>query len=59
MCPEGRVSSFNSSPSGQDGRHFADDNLQMHFRERKFCILVKISLKFIRKGPIDNKRALV
>ena len=32
---------------------------QMHFRERKKCILVKISLKFVRKCPIDNKPALV
>ena len=25
----------------------------------KFCILIKISLKFVLKGPIDNKPALV
>ena len=25
----------------------------------KFCVLVKISLKFVPKGPIDNKLALV
>ena len=24
-----------------------------------FCILIRISLKFIHKGPIDNKPALV
>ena len=31
----------------------------MHFREWKFCILIKISLKFVPKGPIDNNPALV
>ena len=25
----------------------------------KFCILIRISLKFVPKGPIDNKSALV
>ena len=24
-----------------------------------FCILIRISLKFVAKGPIDNKPALV
>ena len=31
----------------------------MHFREWKFCILIKISLKFVPKGPTDNNPALV
>ena len=31
----------------------------MHFFNEKFYILIKISLKFIPKGPIDNKAALV
>ena len=26
---------------------------------KKFCISIKISLKFVSKGPIDNKPALV
>ena len=25
----------------------------------KFCILIKISLKFVPKGPFDNNSALV
>ena len=25
----------------------------------KFCILIKISLKFVPKGPVDNNPALV
>ena len=30
----------------------------MHFQEWKFCISIQISLKFVPKGPIDNKSAL-
>ena len=29
--------------------------IQIYFCEWKFCILIKISLKFIPKGPVDNK----
>ena len=32
---------------------------QMHFREWKFCILIKVSLKFVPNGLIDNNPALV
>ena len=28
------------------------------FQECKFCILITISLKFVPKGPIDNRQAL-
>ena len=35
-------------------RHF-----QMHFREWNFCILIKSSLKFVPKGPVDNNPSLV
>ena len=32
----------------------------MHFREqKKFCILIKISLKFVPKVPVNNIPALV
>ena len=37
----------------------ADDIFKCIFVNEKFCILIKISLKFIRKGPIDNNLALV
>ena len=50
---------FNSSPPGQNGRHFADDSFKCIFVNEKFCILIKISLKFVPKGPIDNTPALV
>ena len=37
----------------------ADNNFKCIFFDEKFCILIQISLKFVPKGPIDNKRALV
>ena len=50
---------LNSSPAGQNGRHFADNIFRCIFLNEKFCILIKISLKFVPKGPIDNNQALV
>ena len=49
----------NASPPGQNGRHFADDIFSCIFVNEKFCILIKISLMFVTKGPIDNNPALV
>ena len=46
-------------PPGQNGRHFADDVFKYILLNKKFCILIQISLKFVHKGPIDNKWALV
>ena len=50
---------FDSSLPGQNGRHFADDIFRSIFMNEKFCILIKISLKFVSKGPIDNNPSLV
>ena len=50
---------LNSSPPGQNGRHFADDVVKCIFLNEKFCILIQMSLKFVPLGPIDNKAALV
>ena len=44
---------------GQDGRHFADDSFTCIFFNENCCILIKFSLKYVRKGSIDNNRALV
>ena len=49
---------FNSSPPGQNGCHFADI-FKSIFMNEKFCILILISLKFVPKGLIDYKSALV
>ena len=50
---------LNSSPPGQNGRHFTDDNLKCIIVNEKFCILIEISLKFVPKCPIDNKTVMV
>ena len=51
--------SFNSSPPGQNGRLFPDDIFKCIFMNEKFCILIRISLKIVPKGPINNIPALV
>ena len=43
----------------QNGRHFADDIFKCIFLNQNLCILIKISLKFVPKGLIDNKSSLV
>ena len=50
---------INSSPPGKNGHHFADDIFRCIFVNEKICILIKISPKFVPKGPIDNNPALV
>ena len=50
---------LNSSPQGQNGRHFADDSFKGIFMNEKFFFSIQISLKFVPKGLIDNKAALV
>ena len=50
---------LNSSPPGQNGRHFADDIFKYIFTKERFCILIRISLKFATKGQIDNTAAFV
>ena len=44
-------------PPGQNDFHLADDAFRYIFLNGKFYI--KISLKFVPKGPIDNNPALV
>ena len=43
----------------QNGHHFADDIFKRISWTEKVPILIKISLKFIPKGPIDKKPPLV
>ena len=43
----------------QNGRHFAYDIFGCIFVIEEFCILIKISLKFVPKGPIDKNLAFV
>ena len=49
----------NSSLPGQHGRHFTEDVFRCTLMNEKFCILIKISLKGVPKGPIGDKPALV
>ena len=55
--PRGEV--FELIPLGKIGRHFSDEIFCWIFMNEKFSILIEISLKFVRKGPIDNITALV
>ena len=43
----------------QNGRHFADDTFKCIFLNKNIWISMKISLKFVPTGPINNIPALV
>ena len=43
----------------QNGRHFADDIFKCIFLNENVWIPIRISLKFVPKGPINNILALV
>ena len=51
--------SFNSLRPRPNRRHFADDILKCIFLNENVWISIKISLKFVPKGPINNIPALV
>ena len=58
----GRVSvrlTFNTLRPRQNGRHFADNTFKPIFLNENIRILIKISLKFVPKVPINNIPALV
>ena len=44
---------------GQNGHHFADDTFKRIFLNENAKIWIKISLKFVPKGPSNNIPALV
>ena len=50
---------INLSPHGQNGRRFTDDIFKSIFVNKKICILIKISLKFVVKGSVEKKTAMV
>ena len=50
---------FNSLRPRPNRRHFADDILKCIFLNENVWISIKISLKFVPKGPINNIPALV
>ena len=38
--------------------HFQEDIFKFILMNKKFCILIRISLKFVPKGPINNIPAM-
>ena len=40
---------LNSTPPGQNGRHFLDDIFKCIFMIEKFCVSLEITLKFVPK----------
>ena len=50
---------FNTLRPRQNGRHFADDIFKCIFLNENVRILIKISLKVVPKGPINNIPSLV
>ena len=54
-----QLSHFNILRPRQNGRHFADDTFKYIFLNENVWNPIKISLKFVPKGPINNIPALV
>ena len=50
---------FNTLRPRQNGRRFANDIFKRIFLNENVYISIKISLKFVPKGPINNIPALV
>ena len=50
---------FNTLRQRQHGRHFTDDSFKCIFLNENVIISIKISMKFVPKGPINNIPALV
>ena len=56
---DGLITQFNTLRSRQNGWHFTDDIFNCLFFNENVWISIKISLKFVPKGPINNIPALV
>ena len=50
---------INWSPPRQNGCNFTNDIFKCILLNEIFFIFIRISLKFVRKGPINNIQALV
>ena len=53
------ITSVNTLRPRQNGRHFPDDIFKCIFLKENVLISIKISLKFVPKGPINNIPASV
>ena len=54
-----KMLSINPLRPRQNGRHFADDIFKCIFLNENVWIPIKISMKFVSKGPINSIPALV
>ena len=59
VCMHVWADKINTLRPRQNGRHFADDTFKRIFLNENVRISIKISLKFVPKGPIHNTPALV
>ena len=59
FLPLHQESHFNTLGPRQNGCHFADDIFKCIFVNENVWIPIKMSLKFVPKGPINNIPALV
>ena len=50
---------INSATTGQNGWHVTEDIFKCISVNEKFCISMKISLKFVPKSLIDDKPAFI
>ena len=57
--PKHTTNCINTLRPRQNGRHFADDIFKRIFLNENVWIPIKISLKFVPKGPISNIPAMV
>ena len=57
--PMTSATTLNTLRSRQDGRHFADDIFKCIFLNKNVWIPIKISMKFVPKGPINNIPTMV
>ena len=53
-----QFTAINTLRPRQNGRHFADDTFKRIFLNENIRISIKISLKFLPKGPISNNPVL-
>ena len=60
VCAIGRIhNGLNTLRPGQNGRHFADDSFKYILLNENVWISIEVTLKYVRKGPINNIPALV
>ena len=50
---------YNTMMPRQNACHFADDIFKTIFRNANCCIFIIFSLKFVPKGAINNRPALI